>query len=240
MTMGVRIRVTAGVAFALSTLAMPAAAQQPCDATRINALAVKQSPGAIYPDKALAERREGTSWVRYHVDATGRGVRAWICRSSGSEDLDKAAVAWALAATFYAPEAGGANVAADGIYEDTIIFSVERETSRRRVWIDRDLVAAGLRTNPVPSYPTEALYKNHQGLVRFALRAAKNGSIDRIEILGRSGHDSLDEAALLNVFRYRFESLTSEFWFRREFEFKLEDSSPPPPNRPGIQLGTPQ
>lgn len=58
--------------------------------------------------------------------------------------------------------------------------------------------------NPKPRYPAVAVARNWEGLVRLRVYVLPNGTAGQVVLQQSSGHDSLDEAALEVVHRWRF------------------------------------
>lgn len=63
---------------------------------------------------------------------------------------------------------------------------------------------AATLNNPAPRYPIEARRKHEEGTVRLRVVITVEGRVKEIGIAASSGHDSLDEAALAAVRRWRF------------------------------------
>lgn len=64
--------------------------------------------------------------------------------------------------------------------------------------------AAGYLHNPKPRYPSIAVARNWEGLVRLRVYVLPDGSPGQVLLHQSSGHDALDEAALDVVHRWRF------------------------------------
>lgn len=63
---------------------------------------------------------------------------------------------------------------------------------------------AGYLHNPKPKYPAVAVARNWEGLVRLRVYVLPNGTPGQVLLQQSSGHESLDEAALDVVQRWRF------------------------------------
>jgi protein TonB len=63
---------------------------------------------------------------------------------------------------------------------------------------------AGYLHNPKPKYPAVAVARNWEGLVRLRVYVLPNGTAGQVLLQQSSGHESLDEAALDVVQRWRF------------------------------------
>ncbi|GBR73276.1 transport protein TonB [Candidatus Termititenax aidoneus] len=61
--------------------------------------------------------------------------------------------------------------------------------------------------NRPPKYPALALHNRWQGEAVLLLSINKNGALDRVDLVKSSGHQILDQAALLAAQDWRFQSL---------------------------------
>lgn len=62
---------------------------------------------------------------------------------------------------------------------------------------------ADLADNPPPAFPAEAIRNRWEGVVMLRLRIAKSGKVEKVEVIGSSGHPLLDQAAVKAVSRWR-------------------------------------
>jgi protein TonB len=63
---------------------------------------------------------------------------------------------------------------------------------------------SGAAGNPKPSYPAEARQRGIEGHVVLRVSVDANGAATTVSVLSSSGHESLDDAALAAVRRWRF------------------------------------
>lgn len=78
-----------------------------------------------------------------------------------------------------------------------------------------------------PAYPQVAIEHGVEGLVRVEVLVSKNGESDNIKVLGSSGNQFLDKAALFAVSQWEFRpALQGEAavasWFEIPIAFKLK------------------
>ena len=64
--------------------------------------------------------------------------------------------------------------------------------------------------NPSPEYPSLALEKGHEGLVKILARIAANGTVHEARVHRSSGHAALDASALKVVQQWRFKVTAKE------------------------------
>ncbi|MFQ5693502.1 MAG: energy transducer TonB [Nitrospinota bacterium] len=63
--------------------------------------------------------------------------------------------------------------------------------------------------SPPPAYPRLAWRRGYEGRVRLLVTVSVQGLPVGIEVLGSSGHESLDEAAIEAVRKWRFQPATT-------------------------------
>lgn len=64
-----------------------------------------------------------------------------------------------------------------------------------------------LVSRSIPQYPYSALRDRHTGSVQVRARIASDGSVSKVSLEKSSGHKSLDDAALISAFKWKFTPL---------------------------------
>jgi TonB family protein len=166
--------------------------------------------------------------VRWRLDDEGRATSTWICRSSGNSDLDAAALQWFRGAVFDVPKVGSANRSPDGIYEDTIIFGLERE-ARSRGPAPSNLANVRPWRQPDPVYPRELIGIGKEGDVTLVADVSTDGRVRAVVVEKSSGSAAMDAAAAAAAFQYEFTPLAQPFRFARTFSFRIKPGQTPNP-----------
>ena len=76
-----------------------------------------------------------------------------------------------------------------------------------------DMVSPGpdpAAQNIPPRYPRDAVMKGERGVVALLVKVSPLGTVDDVEVVSSSGHESLDEAARKAVLRWRFTPATED------------------------------
>jgi TonB family protein len=162
------------------------------------------------------------------VNDEGRATSSWVCRSSGNAELDAAGLEWFRNAVFDVPKVGSANRSPDGIYEDSIIFGLERE-ARFRGPAPTNLATIRPWKQPDPVYPRELVGVGIEGEVTLVAFVSSEGRVRSVEIAKGSGSTILDASAASAVFQYEFVSQPQPFRFTRTFSFRIKPGQAPNP-----------
>jgi TonB family protein len=187
----------------------------------------------VYPPEALKQGVEGKVYIRSLVDKNGDPVKVEVLKSSGSDLLDKAALAAAKKAEFKPALLNGQPVAiwvANAFTFKEGECSSESKPKTSDIPDENSFVALDKIPEVIhqenPIYPPEAEKKGIEGVVRINAFIGKDGVPGKILVDKSSGNKLLDEAAAEAAGKMRYKPAQKDgqpvaSWISYDITFKL-------------------
>ncbi len=186
----------------------------------------------VYPPEALKQGIEGKVYIRSLIDKNGDPVKVEVFKSSGSDLLDKAALAAAKKAKFK-PAMQNAQPVAVWVSNAFTFKEGECKTEPKPETTGipgkDDLVAFDVAPKLIyqeaPVYPPEAEGKGIEGVVRINAFIGKDGVPVKILIDKSSGNELLDKSAAQAAVKSRYEPAQQDgrpvaIWVSYDVTFK--------------------